>query len=100
MLNAFDLALTMMSHYYGFLDEANPVARHFLNGGTAPIVLFKASMVMIGSAPLIHFRRTRLVEMASFVILITYALLAVRWTVCFELYAASANCPSLRYLAY
>ncbi len=89
LLNGFDLTFTILSHKHGMLQEQNPVARHMLQHGTASIVLFKIGLVLIGSYPLLRFRRARITELGSYVILAAYAFLAFRWSTCFELYAAT-----------
>lgn len=86
VLNAFDLILTVLAHSQGVLDEENPLARRLLEMGTPSIVLFKIGVVLIGTYPLLRFRRARITEMGSFVIMIAYALLAVHWRECYELY--------------
>lgn len=88
LLNAFDLIFTLLSHRHGLLDEENPIARFVLGNGTLSIVLFKIGMVLIGSYPLLRFRRLRLAELAAYVVLAAYAFLAIRWSTCFELYSA------------
>lgn len=87
LLNGFDLAFTILSYEQGVLHEENPVARHMLEQGTASMILFKIGLVLIGSYPLLRFRRARITELGSYVILAAYAFLAFRWSTCFELYA-------------
>ncbi len=87
LLNAFDLMLTLLAQEQGLLHEENPFGRHMLGYGTESIVLFKIGLVLIGSFPLLRFRTARITELAAFLILIAYALLAVHWSQCYELYA-------------
>lgn len=91
LLNGFDLILTVLAHNQGLLHEENPVARFLLDQGTFSIVTFKIGLVMIGSYPLLRFRHARITELGSFVILISYALLAVHWSECYKLYAITAS---------
>ncbi len=91
LLNGFDLAFTILSHEQGMLHEENPLARHMLAYGTASIILFKTGFVLIGSYPLLRFRTARITELGSFVILLTYAILAVHWSECYDLYSFSAS---------
>lgn len=91
LLNAFDLVFTILSHEQGMLHEENPVAQRLLENGTASIILFKIGLVLMGSYPLLRFRRVRIAEMAAAFILLAYALLAVRWSVCYDLYAISVT---------
>ncbi len=58
-----------------------------LQYGTASVVLFKIGLVLIGSYPLLRFRRARVTELGTYVILAAYALLALHWSTCYELYA-------------
>ncbi|UCE59509.1 MAG: hypothetical protein JSU63_18950 [Phycisphaerales bacterium] len=88
LLNAFDLVLTMVSHQQGVLHEQNPVARQMLRSGPSTIVLYKIGLVFIGCYPLLKFRRARITELASLVIMLAYVILAVRWSTYYELYCA------------
>jgi len=86
LLNAFDLALTLLAHSQGVLDEENPLARMLLGMGTPSIVLFKIGLVLIGTHPLLRYRHARVTELGTLVILVAYALLAVHWQECYKLY--------------
>lgn len=88
MLNAFDLAFTILSHEQGLLHEENPLARQMLSNGMASIILFKLGMVLIGSYPLLRFRTARIAELAAYLVFAAYVLLAIRWSMCYELYAS------------
>ncbi len=72
------------------LHEENPLARHMLQYGTTPMILFKTGLVLIGSYPLLRFRTARITEMAAFLVLLAYVLLAIRWSTCYELYTLTA----------
>lgn len=87
LLNGFDLIFTILSSEQGLLQEENPVARHLLAMGMPSLALYKVGLVLIGSYPLLRFRRARIAEMASLVVLIVYAGLAVRWSTCYEFYS-------------
>jgi hypothetical protein len=89
LLNGFDLTFTILSHEQGLLLEENPLARHMLQYGTASIVLYKIGMVLIGSYPLLRFRRARITELGTYVIFAAYTLLAFRWGTCFKLFTAT-----------
>jgi hypothetical protein len=93
LLNGFDLAFTILAHDHGILNEENPLARHMLKNGTMSVVLFKIGLVLIGSYPLLRFRRARITELGSYVIIVAYAFLAFRWSMCFDLYAATVTGP-------
>jgi len=91
LLNGFDLALTILAHNQGMLAEENPVARHLLADGPSSLILFKIGLVLIGSYPLLRFRCARITELATLVILVAYAFLAVHWSECYELYTLTAS---------
>ncbi|MEK6799796.1 MAG: DUF5658 family protein [Planctomycetota bacterium] len=91
LLNAFDLIFTILSHQQGMLDEENPIARWILRLGIPSVVLFKTGLVMIGSYPLLRFRSARVTELGTLVILLAYAMLAVHWSECVELYSVTIS---------
>jgi len=93
LLNGFDLTFTILAHEQGLLQEQNPVARRFLADGPAAVILFKVGLVLIGSYPLLRFRKARITEMASLIILIAYGLLAVHWSECYRLYTLTSGGP-------
>lgn len=87
LLNAFDLSLTIMSNEHGMLDEQNPLARAFLRSGPLSLMLYKLGLVLIGSYPLLRFRETRIADLGAVVVFVTYAILAIRWSQCLDLYS-------------
>lgn len=91
LLNAFDLVFTLLSHKHGLLFEENPLARKVLSQGVVSIVLFKVGLVLIGTYPLLKFRRVRIAELGTLVVFLVYALLAIRWSTCFELYSTGLS---------
>lgn len=91
LLNGFDLVLTVMANNHGLLQEGNPIARYMLQLGTPSIILFKIGLVMIGSYPLLRYRKARTTEIGTFIILIAYAVLAVHWSECYEMYSLVAS---------
>jgi len=93
LLNGFDLTLTILAHQNGLLHEQNPFARQFLEQGALSIMLFKVGLVLIGSYPLLRFRRARIAELGALVVLGAYAMLAVRWSTCVDLYTLSLSNP-------
>ncbi len=93
MLNGFDLTFTILAHEQGLLQEQNPLARKFLADGPASMILFKVGLVLIGSYPLLRYRRARITEMATLTILIAYGLLAVHWSECYKLYTLTSGGP-------
>jgi|CXWL01.1.fsa_nt_gi hypothetical protein len=93
LLNGFDLTFTILANEQGLLQEQNPLARKFLADGPASMILFKVGLVLIGSYPLLRYRRARITEMATLVILIAYGLLAVHWSECYKLYTLTSGGP-------
>jgi hypothetical protein len=91
LLNAFDLAFTVLAFQQGMLHEENPVARYMLSHGISSIMLFKIGLVLVGSYPLLRFRTARVTELGSMVILIAYAMLAMHWSECVELYSITIS---------
>jgi hypothetical protein len=78
-----------MAHQQGLLSELNPMARRLLRDGPLWITLYKVGLVLIGTYPLIRFRTTRIAEMGALCVLLVYALLAVHWDTCYQLYTLS-----------
>ena len=91
LLNSFDLIFTVLAYQHGLLHEENPVARHMLQYGTPSVVLFKIGLVLIGSYPLLRFRRTRVAELGAITILMAYAMLSFHWSICFEQYTITVS---------
>ncbi|MFQ5491764.1 MAG: DUF5658 family protein [Phycisphaerae bacterium] len=86
VFNLFDLLLTILAHQQGLLDETNPIARTLLPWGPEVLTAFKLGLVGVASIVLFHYRRNLLSEFTSTSMLIVYALVAVRWRLCYELY--------------
>jgi hypothetical protein len=89
LINLFDLALTLISHRQGLLQEANPVAAFMLTYGADAVCFFKCVLVVVGSAILYHYRRRLVAEFSAATLLVVYALVAVQWKWCYELYELS-----------
>lgn len=86
IFNLFDLLLTLIAHQQGLLDEANPIARTLLPLGPEALTAFKIGLVGTASVVLFHYRRHMLCEFTATAMVIVYALVAVRWRFCYELY--------------
>ena len=85
-VNLFDLVLTLTAHRQGLLHEANPIAAVLLSRGPQAVCLFKFCLVAAGSIILIRYRRHLSAELAAGSLLAVYALVAVQWKWCYELY--------------
>ncbi|UCF32283.1 MAG: hypothetical protein JSV78_08090 [Phycisphaerales bacterium] len=86
LTNAFDLLLTLLSAKDGLLIELNPIARHMLEEGAFPLVCYKIGLVLIGTYPFLRFRHTRIAELGALTCLCLYAVLAVHWNTCYEVF--------------
>ncbi len=86
LLNAFDLALTLLAHQQGMLQEQNPLADGLLQRGAWWVALYKIGLVGLGSLPFLRFRTARIAELGALVVLIAYATLAMHWSTCYRIY--------------
>jgi len=89
LLNLFDLSLTLRAWGDGMLHEENPLARVMLQRDPAVLLAFKLSVVGAGTTVLFNLRRFRCAEVASMLVLLVYAGVAVQWKFCYELYELS-----------
>jgi hypothetical protein len=80
LFNAFDLALTLLAHQSGYLDELNPLARWMLYHPVL-VVIFKLSAVGLALVILIRFRHHSLVEFCCWCLCGVYVSLAMVWVV-------------------
>ncbi len=87
LLNAFDLAFTLLSHQSGMLYEQNPLARQVLRLGPLSVMLYKLGLVAIGTYPLLKYRKFRISEMAAIIVVFVYSMLAIRWANCYHFYS-------------
>ncbi len=78
MLNAFDLAFTLLAYRIGHFSELNPLAARLLNH-TASLVALKLTAVAAASAIFIIFRRHWLTELACWVFSGLYTVLSFIW---------------------
>ena len=86
VINAFDLAFTLMSHREGLLQEANPLAAAVLAQGSLAVCCYKVVLVIIGSSILIRYRRNWLAECTALTVLTVYVFVAMQWKTCYEVY--------------
>ncbi|HEY3244371.1 MAG TPA: DUF5658 family protein [Phycisphaerae bacterium] len=91
LISGFDLALTILAHAQGLLQEINPIAARILPHGPAALLAYKLSLLMVGSAILIRYRRLVICELAAFSLLAVYVLLAFQWKLCYDMYAITVN---------
>lgn len=83
VLNLFDLCYTLLEANGRHFRELNPVAAYLLDHPHA-LVLYKASLVTIGSVILLSHRRVRLVEFSCWFVLAAYVYVAIRWSMYFS----------------
>jgi hypothetical protein len=86
IINAFDLALTLLATRDGVLYEENPIARALLAHSPYALAIFKVLTVTAASSVLIYYRRHRCSEWASALVATAYALVALQWKLCYEMY--------------
>ena len=78
VLNFMDLGLTITESEARLFRELNPLAAQML-GEPLALVMYKASLVWIGSWILLRFRARRLTELACWFLLATYSYVGLRW---------------------
>jgi hypothetical protein len=76
----------LFSHHHGLLDESNPIAARVLHLGPGMLMLYKMILVVGGSASLLIYRKRFIAEFASAALLVIYSMVAVRWTLCVDIY--------------
>lgn len=96
VLNLFDLSYTLLEADGKHFRELNPVAAYLLDHPHA-LVLYKFSLVTIGSVILLTHRRLRIVEVSSLFVLAAYVYVAVRWTVYFADLHICFNDPAIHH---
>ena len=84
MLNAFDLGFTLLAHMQGALLELNPIANRLLSYGTEAVIAYKLVVVLFGTSLLWWTRHHRVTEMGTWLVLLAYVALALRWQYFYE----------------
>lgn len=92
VLNGFDLILTLLAHRQHLLYEVNPLAQYLLSHGELSLALFKFGLLAIGTYALAKYRRERISELGCIMVMGVYALVALHWHFCYEMYAMTINC--------
>lgn len=87
IINGFDLGFTAHSYVQGLLVESNPLAASVLPLGIGALIWYKILLVVGPSLVLLRYRHLFLVEIAAWGLLAVYVLVALRWHMCYELYA-------------
>lgn len=83
ILNAFDLAFTIIAHDLGGFREANPLAAAVL-GHPYRLVAFKLALVAFGSVVLLALRRRPVAELACWLLCGVYMVLGIVWMIYFR----------------
>ncbi len=78
VLNFFDLGFTITESKAKLFRELNPLAATMMDHPHA-LVLYKTSLVVIGSWLLLRYRRRRLTELACWLLLATNGYVGIRW---------------------
>ena len=79
VINAFDLALTLLAYQQNLLVELNPLAARVLPHGTAAVVIYKCTMLFIGTGVLWYCRRHWATEPAVWAYLVLCVGLSFWW---------------------
>lgn len=79
VLNVFDLGYTLLESTQNHFVEMNPLAAGLIGEPTAMLVVYKASLVIIGSAVLLIFSRHSTTEWACWFLLAVYMYVGLRW---------------------
>lgn len=90
LINAFDVALTVLAHQTGVLSEENPIAARLLHSPST-LAAYKLVLVAFASTVLLVNRRKLLAEITAAGMLVIYGIVAVQWRVCYEIYALTFN---------
>lgn len=85
VVNAFDLAFTLLASSSAHFVELNPIAAGLVHT-TAGLVAFKILTVLLAFCILFHFRRRALTELACWALCGVYAALAGRWWLYYFIY--------------
>lgn len=94
-LNGLDLGYTIAESNQRLFRELNPVAAHVLQAPPYALVLYKASLVAIGSAILIRLRRERVAELSCWFLLTVYCYVSVRWLIYYDHITAVLSDPAV-----
>lgn len=78
LLNAFDLACTLLAVQSGGFWELNPVAERLVNS-VGHMILFKATLIAAGAAILLAFRQYRFTQHAAWWVCVFHMVLILRW---------------------
>jgi hypothetical protein len=84
VLNLFDLGYTLHQARAHHFTEMNPLAARLLHGPPLLLLLFKVSLVSVGTVILVWLRRHAIAELACWLLLATYFYVAVRWLTYYE----------------
>jgi len=85
-ISGFDLVLTVCANHQGLLHESNPIAARILPFGPVALVVFKLVTVAFASTVMLVNRTRFLAEVSAAGVLVIYAIVAVQWRLCYELY--------------
>jgi hypothetical protein len=98
LLGGVDLSMTTLARQHDLLDagsEYNPLAARVLPFGSPALLTYKILLTAGGSLGLVLYRGRRIAELASVLVLIVYALVAIQWmlfcTICAPLRDISLN---------
>lgn len=77
-----DLAMTLTHASTIGFAEANPIARALMDTGSAtPVTLWKLGSLVVAFGILFYLRRTRIAELAAWLVVAILGWLMLRWSV-------------------
>lgn len=76
-----DLSFTLWAHWFTPFHEVNPLARSLLaHSGPQSLVVFKVVLTLAGTGIFWGCRRRKTAELASWLVVAAYVMLAVQWS--------------------
>ena len=86
ILSLFDLLMTVRAEADGVLNECNPLATYMLTLGVPALLAFKLVPLLGASFLFVRFRHRCCTEVGVLVALFAYAVVAVQWKLCYQMY--------------
>ncbi|MBI5863944.1 MAG: hypothetical protein HZB38_05460 [Planctomycetes bacterium] len=96
VLNFLDLGYTITEANARLFREMNPLAAQMMDSPVT-LIIFKGSLVWIGSWVLLRYRHRRIAEMACWLILAAYAYVNVRWQQYYDDVLVTLNDPCVTF---
>lgn len=94
VLNLVDLGCTLSESYYVGFYELNPLAAGLIHGSATGLIVYKLSLLTFSSCILLAVRNCQLAEFSCWMLLMTYACVAIRWGIYFQHRMEALNDPA------